>query len=109
VPTGTTYVAELRDGAVTSFEITPEQFGIRRSKVDDLKGGDAEENAKALRSVLDGKPSAFADAALMTAAAGLLVAGTVPDFGAGLAKAAEAVTSGRARESLDRLVRVSNS
>lgn len=108
VPTGTTYVSELRNGAVRSFEMTPEQHGMRRSKTDDLKGGDATQNAEALRGVLDGKPSAFADAALLTAAAALLVAGKAADFGSGLSKAREAVSSGAANTALTRLVEVSN-
>jgi anthranilate phosphoribosyltransferase len=75
VPTGTTYVAELKNGEIRGFEITPEQVGITRSRASDLKGGEAAHNAEALRSVLDGKPSAFSDAAVMTAGAALLVAG----------------------------------
>jgi anthranilate phosphoribosyltransferase len=108
VPTGTTYVAELKNGEVRGFEITPEQVGITRSKASDLKGGEAAQNAEALRSVLDGKPSAFSDAAVMTAGAALLVAGKAKDLKSAIDVAQEAVKSGAAMRALAKLVDVSN-
>jgi anthranilate phosphoribosyltransferase len=107
-PAGVTWVAELRDGAVKTFEITPEMAGMTRRDPSDLKGGDAPFNAEALRGVLDGKPSAFADAALMTAAAALVVADAAGDLKEGVAIARKAIESGAARRSLDTLVTVSN-
>ena len=109
VPTGTTWVSELKNGEIRSFEVTPESVGITRSKPEDLKGGEAAENAAALKSVLEGKPSAFADAAAMTAAAALLVAGRVADLKSGVVSAREAIASGAASKALVRLVEVSNS
>ena len=109
VPTGSTFVAELRDGKVSTFEITPEQLGLGRSKPDDLKGADAAHNAEALRAVLAGQPSAFADAAVMTTAAALKVAGKEPDLKKGVAQARAAIASGMAQKALDRLVAVSKS
>jgi anthranilate phosphoribosyltransferase len=109
VPTGTTYVAELKNGEVRSFEITPEQVGLARSKAGDLKGGEAAHNAEALRAVLDGKPSAFTDAAVMTAGAALLVAGKEKDLTSAIGAAREAVMSGAARRAMMKLVSVSNS
>ena len=109
VPTGSTFVAELRDGKVSTFEITPEQLGLGRSKPDDLKGADATHNAEALRAVLAGQPSAFADAAVMTTAAALKVAGKEPDLKKGVAQARAAIASGMAQKALDRLVAVSKS
>lgn len=109
VPTGTTWISELKDGAVASFELTPEAAGVKRSNPDDLKGGDAAHNAEALRGVLSGKPSAFSDAAAMTAGAALVVADKAKDIAAGTAKAREALTSGAARAALETLVKVSNS
>ncbi len=109
VPTGTTWISELKDGAIRSFELTPEAAGFKRSKTEDLKGGDAAHNAEALRHVLAGKPSAFADAALMTAAAALVVAGKEKDYGAALGHARDALLSGASEKALSRLVEVSNS
>ncbi len=109
VPSGTTWISELKDGVVTSFELTPEIAGITRWQHGDLKGGDAAHNAQALRDVLAGKVSAFADASVMTAGAALIVAGKVKDMKAGVAVAREAIASGAAEKALARLVEVSNS
>ena len=109
VPTGTTWVSELKDGEVRSFTITPEDAGLTRSNIEDLKGGDASENAMALAEVLRGKPGAFADAAIMTAGAALLVANKVPDFKTGVSQAKEAIASGAALKTLNTLIEVSNS
>ena len=107
-PTGTTWVAEFREGAVRTFEITPEIAGVKRHKAADLKGGDAVHNAAVLGTVLDGRPSAFADAALMTAGAALVIAEVASDLAEGVALARQAVASGAARRALERLVSVSN-
>jgi anthranilate phosphoribosyltransferase len=107
-PTGTTWVAELKDGKVTTFEIQPEDAGVQRRKLEELKGGDAEFNAKALRSVLSGQKNAFRDAAVMTAGAALLVAGKAKDLKQGTRMAEEAIDSGAAEKVLAKLVEVSN-
>lgn len=109
VPSGVSFIAELNGGNIRSFEVTPELAGLSRSNVDDLKGGEAQHNAEALRDVLSGKPSAFADAALLTTAAALIVAGKVTDLKAGVATAREAISSGAATKALARLIEVSNS
>ncbi len=106
--TGPTAVAELKDGAIRSFEIAPEEFGIARATPEALKGGDGAANAQALRAVLAGEAGAYADIALMNAAAALLVAGAVEDFAGGLERARHSLSSGRALAALDRLVAVSN-
>ena len=108
-PTGTTWVSELKDGKVTNFEIEPEDVGIKRWTLADLKGGDAEYNAKALRAVLAGEKNAFRDASTMTAGAALLVAGRAKDLKDGIAQAAAAIDSGAALKVLDKLVKASNS
>ncbi|MEX2127935.1 MAG: anthranilate phosphoribosyltransferase [Xanthobacteraceae bacterium] len=105
---GPTYVAELADGKVRTFEITPEEVGIKRSTAADLKGGDAEANAKALREVLAGKLGPFRDVALLNAAAALMVAGKVKALADGLKLAQKSIDSGEAKKRLDRLVEVSN-
>ena len=109
VPTGTTWISELKNGVVTSFVLVPEDAGIVRSNPDDLKGGDAAHNAEALRGVLSGKPSAFADASVMTAAAALIVAGKTADMKRGVIMARAAIASGAAENTLAKLVEVSNS
>ncbi len=109
VPTGTTWISELKNGNVSSLELTPEQVGIKRADSADLKGGDAAHNADALRAVLAGKPSAFADAALMTSAAALVVSGKTSSFVDGIAQSRLAITSGRADRALAQLVEISQS
>ena len=108
VPTGTTWISELKDGTITSFTLTPEEVGLKRSSFDDLKGGVAEHNADALRHVLGGRPSAFRDAAVMTAAAALVVAGHEPSLKQGVAAAQKAIDSGAAETALTKLIKVSN-
>lgn len=109
VPSGTSWITELKDGEIRSFEVTPEAAGLTRTDVADLKGGDAAQNADALRHVLAGKPSAFRDAAVMTAGAALTVAGTAADLRRGVVLAQQAIDSGAAEAALATLVKVSNS
>lgn len=107
-PTGTTWVAELKDGKVSTFEIQPEDAGVQRRTLEELKGGDADYNAKALRAVLGGEKNAFRDAATMTAGAALLVAGKAKDLKEGTAQAEQAIDSGAAEKVLAKLAEVSN-
>jgi anthranilate phosphoribosyltransferase len=109
ISTGTTWIAELKDGEVREFNFTPESVGIARSNPEDLKGGDASENAAALKTVLSGQPSAFADAAVMTAGAALVVAGEASNLKSAIMIARDAVASGKAAKVLQQLVEVSNS
>jgi anthranilate phosphoribosyltransferase len=106
--TGTTYVCALEDGKIRCFDVTPEEAGLARATAADLKGGDPEHNAAALRAVLDGKPSAYRDIAVLNAAAALVVAGKAKGLKEAAAIAAEALDSGRARGTLAKLVDVSN-
>jgi anthranilate phosphoribosyltransferase len=105
---GATYVAALENGAVRTFEVTPEDVGVARAKPEALRGGDADENARALMEVLKGKKNAFRDVALMNAAAGLVVAGRAKDIKQGFALAEKSIDSGEAEGRLDRLIAVSN-
>lgn len=107
-PTGTTWVAELKDGKVSTFEIQPEDAGVQRRTLEELKGGDADYNAKALRAVLGGEKNAFRDAATMTAGVALLVAGKAKDLKEGTAQAEQAIDSGAAEKVLAKLAEVSN-
>ncbi len=105
--TGPTTVAELKDGTVRAFEIAPEEFGLVRATPQSLKGGDGAANALALRAVLAGEPSAYADVALLNAAAALIVAGKADGIGPALEIARASLTGGHAQAALDRLVAVS--
>ena len=106
--TGPSYVAELADGAVRSFEVSPEGVGLPLARLDDLKGGDAGHNAAAIRAVLDGEPGPFRDIVVYNAGAALIVAGRAADHKEGVTMAAESVDSGAAKAKLASLVRISN-
>ena len=106
--TGPTFVASVRDGNLTSFEITPEEAGLSRAQPADLKGGDPAHNAAALVALLEGAKTPYRDIVLMNAAAAFIVARRVGKLREGVELAAEAIDSGRARETLRRLVEISN-
>jgi len=105
--TGPSLVAELQGGTVTTFEVTPEQAGLPRARLEDLRGGDAESNADALRAVLDGMRGPYRDIVLLNSAAALMVAGQVGELAAGVTRAAEALDGGAAKRVLARLVAIS--
>jgi anthranilate phosphoribosyltransferase len=105
---GPTSVTALENGAIRSFEISPEDVGLPRAKPEHLRGGDAASNAQAVEAVLEGKPGPFRDVALFNAAAALVVAGKAKDLQSGLHLATKALDSGEAEARLDRLIVVSN-
>jgi anthranilate phosphoribosyltransferase len=105
---GPTAIASLVNGEVKTFDITPEDVGLKRAKADELRGGDAEHNAKALLAVLKGQRGAYRDVALLNAAAALLVAGKAADLKGGIAAAEKSIDSGAAEGALDRLIVVSS-
>ena len=106
--TGPTHVVALDKGEITSFTVNPEDAGITKAKADDLKGGDPEFNARALRGVLAGEKNAYRDIALLNTAAALVVAGKAVDLKAGVALGAKALDDGIANATLEKLVAVSN-
>jgi anthranilate phosphoribosyltransferase len=106
--TGPSTVAELKGGAVRTFEVTPEALGLPRASLEQLKGGEAEANAAAVNGLLDGTQGPFRDIVLLNAAAALVVADAAPDLAEGIAQAAQAIDSGRARGVLARLVAITN-
>jgi anthranilate phosphoribosyltransferase len=106
--TGPTFVAALENGSVRTFEVTPEDAGLGRVGGEALKGGDADANAVALKSVLDGKPSAYRDVALLNAAAALIVAGKAKSLSDGVAIGKQSLDSGAAATRLKHLIAVSN-
>ncbi|ABE40056.1 anthranilate phosphoribosyltransferase [Rhodopseudomonas palustris BisB5] len=103
---GPTAVAELKNGEIRTFEVTPDEAGLPRAHAEALRGGDAEANAVALRSVLEGMPSPYRDVALLNAAAALVVAGKAKDLKEGVALGAKSIDSGAAEGRLRRLIAV---
>jgi len=106
--TGATDVAEVKDGHVTVFEVTPADAGLAPAKLSDLKGGDEKHNAEAIREVLAGKKTPLRDIAILNAAAALIVAGKAANLLDGAALAAHSIESGAAKAALDKLVAISN-
>lgn len=106
--TGPTAVVALEDGAVRQFTITPEEVGLRRATLDELRGGAPEENARALNAVLDGARDAFRDIAVLNAGAALVVAKAASSLPDGVRRAEAALDRGEARGALQRLVAASN-
>lgn len=106
--TGETEVAEWRDGAVRLFTVTPEDAGLPRADIVELRGGDAEENAAALRALLDGAKGAYRDIVLLNAAAALVVADRAANLAEGAVQAARVIDDGRASKALADLVEATN-
>jgi len=102
--TGPSWVAEVKEGQVSTFEVTPEEAGLPRSDFAALVGGTPEHNAAALRGVLAGEPGPYRDIVLMNAAAALIVADKAATLKEGAAMAAEAIASGAAAAKLAALV-----
>ena len=106
--TGPSFVAQIKGGNLTSFEVSPEDVGLPRASLADLKGGDPAHNAAALRGLLEGEKSPYRDIVLFNAAAAFVVANRASDLKQGVELAADEVDSGRARATLDKLVAVSS-
>ncbi|HTC48782.1 MAG TPA: anthranilate phosphoribosyltransferase [Candidatus Aquilonibacter sp.] len=101
--TGPTRVAEARDGLVRTYEIDPEEFGMRRAALEDISGGDAAENAAIIRDVLSGKKSPRRDVVLLNVAAALVAAGLIDHIKDGIPLAMQSIDSGAAAAKLDAL------
>lgn len=106
--TGPTYVAELVDGVVKTFQITPEEAGIPTARPEDLRGGDPAHNAAALRGVLEGARGPYRDVTVLNAAAALVAASHVSDFRQAAELAAASIDTGEARNRLSALINASN-
>ncbi|SDA54598.1 anthranilate phosphoribosyltransferase [Sinorhizobium sp. NFACC03] len=106
--TGTTQVAALENGKISTFTLTPADFGLPTVTLDVLKGGDGAHNAIALQAVLDGAENPYRDISLANAAASLMIAGRAQDLGEGMALARQSLSSGGAKMALQRLISVSN-
>ena len=106
--TGYTKVSECRHGAVNTFYLHPSDVNLRKTAPETLKGGDANENARIAREVLDGATGPARDIVLLNAGASLLIAGAAGTLQDGIALAEAAIDDGRARAALAALVRASN-
>jgi anthranilate phosphoribosyltransferase len=105
--TGPSRVFQLKDGAVSEYQLDPQTLGVNRSQPSDLKGGTPPENAAILRQVLEGEAGPRRDVVLLNAAAAVLAAGRAEEWPAAMAVARESLDSGRAGQVLDRLVQAS--
>jgi anthranilate phosphoribosyltransferase len=106
--TGGSHVAEVKDGAIRTFTVTPADAGLDRAAPADLRGGDVAENAAALARLLDGEKGAYRDIAVFNAAAALIVAGRADTLAKGAALAAQSIDEGRARHVLEALRRITH-
>jgi len=102
--TGPTRIAEVNNGSVKSYEVTPEEFGMKRGSLEDIAGGDAAANAAIIREVLSGQHSPKRDVVLLNAAAALVVAGKAEHLAQGVPMAATSIDSGSAASKLVELV-----
>ncbi len=103
-----TKICEIRDGWFKSYTVTPEDFGLERCAREDLRGGSPAENAAITRAILGGERGHKRDAVLMNAGASLYLGGKADSLRSGIALAAELIDSGRALETLERFIEVSN-
>jgi anthranilate phosphoribosyltransferase len=101
---GETQVAEVQEGRVRRYTVTPEEFGVSRASIETLRGGTAQENAGLIRRILSGEPGPPRDIVVVNAAAALVAAGAAPSFREAAQLAAEALSSGAAEQKLTVLV-----
>ena len=106
--TGPTRIAEVREGSVRTYEVTPEEFGMNRASLDDLAGGDAAVNAAIIRKILAGEKSPRRDVVLLNAAAALVAAGKADHLHEAVPVASKAIDSGAAAEKLAALASFTN-
>jgi anthranilate phosphoribosyltransferase len=105
---GRTRVAEARDGSVRTYEIVPEEFGMKRASLEEISGGNAAQNGAIVREVLSGKKSARRDVVVLNAAAALVAAGCVDRISDGVSLAERSIDSGAAAGKLEALVQFTN-
>lgn len=103
-----TSVCEIKDGWIKNYTIKPEDFGMERCRREDLSGGTPQENARITLSLLDGERGAKRNAVLLNAGAALYIGGKAESMKEGIALAGELIDSGKARKTLDDVVRISN-
>jgi anthranilate phosphoribosyltransferase len=107
--TGPTRIAEVQEGNVHSYEVTPQEFGLSSASLSSLSGGDASENARIIREILGGEKSPRRDVVLLNSAAALVAAGRSEHFKDAAQLAGNSIDSGNASQKLDALVRFTTS
>jgi anthranilate phosphoribosyltransferase len=105
---GPSKIAEVRNGQVHVYEVAPEHFGLKRASLDEIAGGDSQQNAAIIRAILDGERSCRRDVVLLNAAAALVAAGHADHISDAVPLAAYAIDSGHARQRLQLLVEFTN-
>ena len=101
---GPTRISHLKNGGVDTFDLTPEQCGLKRAMPDTIRGGDAQENARIIRDLLNGERGPKRDMVLLNAAAAFIATGLDDDFRGGIQRAEDSIDSGKAGEKLDSLI-----
>jgi anthranilate phosphoribosyltransferase len=105
---GETMVAEVRDGKVRKFSVTPEEFGVKRAPIETIRGGTAKENAAMISRILEGEAGAPRDIVVINAAAALVATGASENFRDAADTASFAINSGKALETLENLKAFTN-
>lgn len=103
-----TEVCEINDGWYKSYVIKPEEYGFEKCSKDDLKGGDPNENAEIVRKIFSGEKGSKRNATLLNAGASLYIGGKANDMKEGIKLAAEIIDSGKAMETLNKFIELSN-
>ena len=105
---GETHVSEVNDDSIRTFTITPEDAGLKRHPINEIRGGDPVENAAALNNILSGEKNAYREIAVLNAAAAILIADKAENLQDAARKAETSIDSGRARLALENLIKISN-
>lgn len=107
--TGKTYVNEIKDGEIIAYEIDPKDYGINYASIEDLRGGDGEENAKITRAIFDGtEKGAKRDIIILNSAAGIYMGGKANSYAEAVEIAREIISSGKALKKLNEFVEYTN-
>jgi anthranilate phosphoribosyltransferase len=101
---GPTKVTHLKDGEINTFQMTPEEYGLKSAQLDDIRGGSAEENARIISNILDGESGPKRDMVVLNAGAAFVAAGLDRKFEEGIKRASKAIDSGHAKEKLEALI-----
>ncbi len=101
---GPTRVSHLKDDSVHTFQMTPEAYGFKRAALEEIVGGDAKENARIIRNILDGEKGPKREMVLLNASAAFMAAGLCDNFKDGIEIAIDSIDSGKASKKLDKMI-----
>ncbi len=107
--TGTTDVVEMHNGYIKKFKISPEEAGLEYSSISQLRGGDGEYNARIMKDLLSGQTGPIRDIVILNAAAMILISGRAENLKEGAKIVSENIKNGKAKETLELLIKISNS